>query len=113
MAVETTVISIAAIDRLRSSETTVSGRLVFRGGPVLPVPLMDAEDVPLGVLEPRRPVGTHHAHVPDGLQAGKIVVLEHDAALLHLGDLGHDVEELEAESRMLGLRAVRLRAERN
>jgi len=30
MAVETTVISIAAIDRVRSSETTVSGRLVFR-----------------------------------------------------------------------------------
>src|SRR2546430_11658317 len=29
MAVETTVISIAAIERLSSSETTVSGRLVF------------------------------------------------------------------------------------
>src|SRR6266852_1153628 len=32
MAVETTVISIAAIDRLRSRETTVSGRLVFIAG---------------------------------------------------------------------------------
>src|SRR5690349_17403584 len=31
MAVETTVISIAAIERLRSRETTVSGRLVFIG----------------------------------------------------------------------------------
>src|SRR5947209_13991187 len=29
MAVETTVISIAAMDRLRRSETTVSGRFVF------------------------------------------------------------------------------------
>src|SRR6267378_2232785 len=32
MAVETTVISIAAIDRLRRRETTVSGRLVFIAG---------------------------------------------------------------------------------
>src|SRR5581483_3740619 len=51
MAVETTVISIAAIEMLRSSETTVSGRLVFTRLAALPVEVLDAQRRGVDVVE--------------------------------------------------------------
>src|ERR1700726_3990299 len=49
MAVETTVISIAAIDRLSNREMTVSGRLVFILG-VDALPTVEAQSIVRGVL---------------------------------------------------------------
>ena len=48
---------------------------------------MQAKNVAFGVHEPRCLFGAEHAHIFDGLEAGKVVVLEHDADGLQLGML--------------------------
>ena len=40
---------------------------------------MQAEEVAFGVVEPRRLLGPQHADMPDGLEAGQVVLLEADA----------------------------------
>ena len=52
--------------------------------------LVEAEVVPLRVLEPRGLLGAEDADVVDGLEAGQVVILEDDARLLQFGDARGD-----------------------
>ena len=65
----------------------------------LPLPqiLMQTEDVALGIKKPSRLFGAQHADVLHSLQPRKVVVLEHDASLLQLGNARRDVGHPEAD----------------
>lgn len=67
---------------------------------------MDAEEVALGVFEPRRLLRAEHADVVDGLEVGLVVILEHHVGLLELADAVGDVAHLNADRRVVGLGAL-------
>src|SRR4051812_24462884 len=97
MAVETTVISIAAIEMLRRSETTVSGRLVFTRLAALAVEVLDAQPCQVDVVETAG-VDRHHRPVR-ALAARKRT----DAAALAEQVMDHLLVELVVGQRLFAL----------
>src|ERR1700693_469690 len=92
MAVETTVISIAAIEMLRRSETTVSGRLVFTRLAALAVEVLPVQRGQVDVVEAagidchRRPFGPFAARERAHAAALAEQVMDHLPVELVVGE---------------------------